>query len=102
KLRGKDNAALHGVVLDLRSSPGGLLTSAVEISDAFLDSGVIVTTKGRLKEADLSFSATAGDLTGGAPMVVLVDKGTASAAEIVSGALKDNHRALIMGQKTFG
>jgi carboxyl-terminal processing protease len=95
-------APLKGVVLDLRSNPGGLLTSAVEISDDFLDSGVIVTTKGRLKESDLNFSATRGDLSDGAPMVVLVDNGTASAAEIVAGALKDNHRALIMGRRTFG
>ena len=103
KLRGEKNAApLRGLVLDLRSNPGGLLTSAVEISDEFLDSGLIVTTKGRLKEADLSFHATKGDLADGAPMVVLVDNGTASAAEIVAGALKDNHRALIMGRRTFG
>jgi carboxyl-terminal processing protease len=93
---------IRGAVLDLRSNPGGLLTSAVEISDDFLDSGVIVTTRGRLKQSDLSFSATPGDLLDGAPMVVLVDNGTASAAEIVSGALKDNHRALIMGRRTFG
>ncbi len=97
-----DRSALRGVVLDLRSNPGGLLTSAVEISDDFLDSGVIVTTKGRLKQSDLSFNATRGDLADGAPMVVLVDNGTASAAEIVAGALKDNHRALIMGRRTFG
>ncbi len=89
-------------MLDLRSNPGGLLTSAVEISDVFLDSGMIVSTRGRLKETDLSFSATPGDLLDGAPMVVLVDNGTASAAEIVAGALKDNHRALIMGRRTFG
>lgn len=101
KARGK-NDSLRGAVLDLRSNPGGLLTSAVEISDDFLDSGTIVTTRGRLKESDLSFSATRGDLLDGAPMVVLVDNGTASAAEIVAGALKDNHRALIMGRRTFG
>ena len=101
RLREKSEA-LKGVVLDLRSNPGGLLTSAVEISDDFLDSGIIVTTKGRLKESDLNFSATRGDLSDGAPMVVLVDNGTASAAEIVAGALKDNHRALIMGRRTFG
>ena len=101
KLRDKQ-VPLRGVILDLRSNPGGLLTSAVEISDDFLDSGVIVTTKGRLKESDLSFTATRGDLAEGAPMVVLVDNGTASAAEIVAGALKDNHRALIMGRRTFG
>lgn len=93
---------LRGVVLDLRSNPGGLLTAAVEVSDAFLDSGVIVTTRGRLKQADLSFSATPGELLDGAPMVVLVDNGTASAAEIVAGALKDNHRALVLGRRTFG
>ncbi len=101
RLREK-GAPLKGLVLDLRSNPGGLLTSAVEISDDFLDSGTIVTTKGRLKESDLNFSATPGDLTDGAAMVVLVDNGTASAAEIVAGALKDNHRALIMGRRTFG
>jgi carboxyl-terminal processing protease len=101
KLKGKAGA-WRGAVLDLRSNPGGLLTSAVEISDDFLDSGVIVTTRGRLKQADLSFSATPGDLLDGAPMVTLVDNGTASAAEIVAGALKDNHRTLIMGRRSFG
>jgi carboxyl-terminal processing protease len=99
----KDNKGpLRGLVLDLRSNPGGLLTSAVEVSDIFLSDGVIVTTKGRLKEADLSFRASPGDAIDGAPMVVLVDNGTASAAEIVAGALKDNHRALLMGRRTFG
>jgi carboxyl-terminal processing protease len=101
KLRGKQDP-LRGAVLDLRSNPGGLLTSAVEISDDFLDSGTIVSTRGRLKQTDLSFSATPGDVLDGAPMVVLVDNGTASAAEIVAGALKDNHRALLMGRRTFG
>ena len=99
----KDNKApLQGMVLDLRSNPGGLLTSAVEVSDIFLNDGIIVTTKGRLKEADLSFHAAPGDALNGAPLVVLVDNGTASAAEIVAGALKDNHRALLMGRRTFG
>jgi len=98
----KKSGPLRGAVLDLRSNPGGLLTSAVGVSDAFLNSGTIVTTKGRLKQADLDFSATPGDLLDGAPMVVLVDNGTASAAEIVAGALKDDHRALLMGQRTFG
>ncbi len=98
----KKHGPLRGAVLDLRSNPGGLLTSAVGVSDAFLDSGTIVTTKGRLKQADLDFSATPGDLLQGAPMVVLVDNGTASAAEIVAGALKDNRRALLLGQRTFG
>jgi carboxyl-terminal processing protease len=102
RLIADNQAPLRGAVLDLRSNPGGLLTSAVEISDEFLSDGVIVTTRGRLKEADLSFRATQGDLLDGAPLVVLVDNGTASAAEIVAGALKDNHRALLMGRRTFG
>ncbi len=102
RLQADNKTPLRGAVLDLRSNPGGLLTSAVEISDEFLDSGVIVTTRGRLKESDLSFRATPGDLLNGAPLVVLVDNGTASAAEIVAGALKDNHRALLMGRRTFG
>jgi len=91
-----------GAILDLRSNPGGLLTSAVAVSDDFLNAGTIVTTKGRLADANMDFSAHPGDLLKGAPMVVLVDNGTASAAEIVSGALKDNQRALIVGRRTFG
>jgi carboxyl-terminal processing protease len=98
----KKGSPVRGAVLDLRTNPGGLLTSAVEISDDFLDSGTIVSTRGRMKQSELSFSATPGDLLDGAPMIVLVDNGTASAAEIVAGALKDNHRALIMGRRTFG
>jgi carboxyl-terminal processing protease len=98
----KKNGAPKGAVLDLRSNPGGLLTTAVAVSDAFLDSGTIVTTKGRLQDANLNFEAHPGDLLKGAPMIILTDNGTASAAEIVSGALKDNHRALIMGRRTFG
>jgi carboxyl-terminal processing protease len=91
-----------GAVLDLRNNPGGLLTAAVGVSDDFLDAGTIVTTRGRLRDANLGFSAHPGDLLDGAPMVELVNNGTASAAEIVSGALKDNHRALVVGQRTFG
>ena len=91
-----------GAVLDLRSNPGGLLTAAVAVSDDLLDAGTIVTTRGRLADANMNFSAHPGDLLNGAPLVVLVDNGTASAAEIVSGALKDNHRALIIGKRTFG
>src|ERR1700754_4224164 len=98
----KKNGAPRGAVLDLRSNPGGLLTTAVAVADAFLDSGTIVTTKGRLADANLNFEAHPGDLLKGAPMVILTDNGTASAAEIVSGALKDNRRALIMGRRTFG
>lgn len=102
RVQADNKAPLRGAILDLRSNPGGLLTAAVEVSDEFLEGGVIVTTKGRLKESDLSFHATPGDLLKGAPLVVLVDNGTASAAEIVAGALKDNHRALLMGRRTFG
>jgi carboxyl-terminal processing protease len=98
----ENKGPLRGAVLDLRSNPGGLLTAAVEVSDEFLDGGTIVSTRGRVKESDLVFHATPGDLVGGAPLVVLVDNGTASAAEIVAGALKDNHRALLMGRRTFG
>jgi carboxyl-terminal processing protease len=98
----KQDGPLRGAVIDLRSNPGGLVTSAVGVADDFLNSGLIVSTRGRLAQADLKFSAKPGDLLDGAPMVVLVDNGTASAAEIVTGALKDNHRALIMGRRTFG
>ncbi|MBA2079954.1 S41 family peptidase [Rhodanobacter sp. PCA2] len=98
---GKDGTP-KGAVLDLRNNPGGLLTAAVSVSDDFLDSGTIVTTRGRLADSNMSFGAHPGDLLKGAPLVVLVNHGTASAAEIVSGALKDNHRALLIGQRTFG
>jgi carboxyl-terminal processing protease len=100
KLSGK--APLKGLVLDLRSNPGGIINSAVDVSDAFLDDGLIVTTRGRVSEAESSYSATRGDLLNGAPLVVLVDSGTASAAEIVAGALHDHHRAILIGTKTFG
>jgi carboxyl-terminal processing protease len=98
----KEAGPLRGAVLDLRSNPGGLLTSAVGVADDFLNSGLIVSTRGRLPQSNLKFNATPGDLLNGAPMVVLVDNGTASAAEIVTGALKDHHRALVMGRRTFG
>ena len=97
-----DRAPLRGIVLDLRSNPGGLLNAAVEAADAFLDSGVIVTTKGRLPYANARFNATPGDVLNGAPIVVLVDGGTASASEVLAGALHDNHRARIVGSRTFG
>ena len=96
------NGPQKGAVLDLRNNPGGLLTAAVGVCDDFLNTGIIVTTRGRLQDSNLSFSAHPGDQLNGAPMIVLTNNGTASAAEIVSGALKDNHRALIMGQRTFG
>ena len=98
----KKDGPQKGAVLDLRNNPGGLVTAAVGVSDDFLNSGIIVTMRGRLPDANLSFSAHPGDQLDGAPMIVLTNNGTASAAEIVSGALKDNHRALTMGQRTFG
>jgi carboxyl-terminal processing protease len=93
---------LRGLVLDLRNNPGGVLDSAVDVSDAFLDSGVIVTADGRVSEARFRMDARAGDLLRGAELVVLVNGGSASASEIVAGALKDNHRATLVGTSTFG
>ena len=102
KLRAENDGALRGVVLDLRNNPGGVLNSAVAVSDAFLDKGLIVYTDGRIADARLRFSATPGDILHGAPMVVLVNGGSASASEIVAGALQDHKRAVVMGTKTFG
>jgi carboxyl-terminal processing protease len=93
---------LKGMVLDLRSNPGGLLNSAIEVADAFLDRGVIVSTKGRLGYANASYEARNGDLLAGAPIVILADSGTASAAEVLAGALRDHQRALVMGSASFG
>lgn len=93
---------LKGLVLDLRNNPGGVLQSAVQVANTFISKGLIVYTKGRIPSADLRFSATTPDMTHGVPMVVLVNEGTASAAEIVSGALQDHKRAVIMGTRTFG
>jgi carboxyl-terminal processing protease len=101
-LRVKNGAPLKGLVLDLRNNPGGVLEAAVAVSDAFLDSGVIVSAKGRTAESKFEMSATPGDELNGAPLVVLVNGGSASAAEIVAGALKDHHRATLMGRTTFG
>ncbi|HVF84295.1 MAG TPA: S41 family peptidase [Sphingomicrobium sp.] len=91
-----------GYVVDLRSNPGGLLDQAIEVSDAFLDRGEIVSERGRAKDDIERFYAKPGDLTGGRPVVVLVDAGSASAAEIVAGALQDQRRAIVMGEKSFG
>jgi carboxyl-terminal processing protease len=96
------NVRLKGLVLDLRNNPGGVLNGAVAVSDAFLEKGLIVYTEGRVSDSQLKFSATPGDILNGAPMVVLVNSGSASASEIVAGALQDHKRAVIMGTKTFG
>ncbi len=93
---------LKGVVLDLRNNPGGVLQSAVEVVDAFIDNGMIVYTKGRLDSSDTEFLATKQVSIGNVPMVVLINGGSASASEIVAGALQDHHRAVIMGTVSFG
>lgn len=91
-----------GVVLDLRNNPGGLLMQAVDVSDAFLTKGEIVSTRGRNPQDNERFNATEGDLTNGKPVVVLINGGSASASEIVAGALQDHHRAIVVGTKSFG
>ncbi|SFT54011.1 carboxyl-terminal processing protease [Sedimentitalea nanhaiensis] len=93
---------VNGIVLDLRNNPGGLLTQAIKVSDAFLDEGEIVSTRGRNVADGERFNATPGDLTGGKPMVVLINGGSASASEIVAGALQDHRRAIVVGTKSFG
>ena len=102
KLKADNQNNLKGVILDLRNNPGGILSAAVSISDMFLDSGLIVYTEGRIKDSTLRFSAKPDDILNKAPMVVLVNGGSASASEIVAGALQDHKRAIIMGQQTFG
>jgi carboxyl-terminal processing protease len=98
----KKNGDLKGLVLDLRNNPGGVLNAAVAVSDAFLEDGLIVYTDGRVEDAKMKFSATPADILNGAPIVVLINAGSASASEIVAGALQDHKRAIIMGEKTFG
>lgn len=93
---------LKGVVLDLRNNPGGLLDQAISVSDAFLERGEIVSTRSRKPEESKRFSATAGDITHGLPLVVIINEGSASASEIVAGALKDHKRAIVLGVKSFG
>jgi carboxyl-terminal processing protease len=102
ELRDSSTSELQGLILDLRNNPGGVLDSAVDISDAFLDEGVIVTASGRGTGANFSHEARSGDLLDGGELVVVVNEGSASASEIVAGALQDNHRATIVGSKTFG
>jgi carboxyl-terminal processing protease len=101
-LENESGGKLRGLVLDLRNNPGGVLDAAVEVSDAFLEDGIIVSAEGRSAESRFRMEAMEGDLAGGAPIAVLVNEGSASAAEIVAGALRDNGRAKLLGQKTFG
>jgi carboxyl-terminal processing protease len=98
----KEEAPLKGIVLDLRNNPGGLLDQAIKVSDAFLEMGEIVSTRSRNPEASQRFNARAGDLAEGMPMVVLINGGSASASEIVAGALQDHNRAVLLGTKSFG
>lgn len=93
---------IHGVILDLRDNPGGVLQSAVDIADGFLDSGNIVSIRGRHASSQMEFSARPGQWFPNLPVVVLVDRGSASASEVVAGALQDHGRALLMGERTFG
>lgn len=97
-----ESDGLEGLVLDLRNNPGGVLDAAVDVSDAFLSNGEIVSTRGRVERSRSRFTATPNDALNGAPLVVLVNAGSASAAEIVAGALQDHRRAVIMGEQTFG
>ncbi|MSO77199.1 MAG: S41 family peptidase [Alphaproteobacteria bacterium] len=102
RLREEIGADMRGIVLDMRNNPGGLLDQAVSVSDAFLDQGEIVSTRGRRKRDAQRFNATPGDITNGLPMVVLINAGSASASEIVAGALQDHRRAVVLGTKSFG
>ncbi|MGR9051679.1 MAG: S41 family peptidase, partial [Gammaproteobacteria bacterium] len=101
-LEEENEGKLKGLVLDLRNNPGGVLNAAVAVSDMFLENGLIVYTEGRIENSEMRFNATPDDLLGGAPIVVLINSGSASASEIVAGALQDHKRAVIMGEKSFG
>jgi len=102
QLKQENPQGLRGLVLDLRNNPGGVLEAGVAVADAFLDKGIIVSADGRTSDARFRMEATPGDLIDGAHLVVLVNGGSASAAEIVAGALRDHHRAELIGHKTYG
>ena len=93
---------IKGIVLDLRNNPGGVLQASVEVADAFLDAGLVVYTEGRIENSNTRYQANPGDITQGLPLVVLINEGSASASEIVAGALQDHKRAVIMGTRSFG
>jgi len=101
-LEKENNNTLRGLVLDLRNNPGGLLNAAVGVSDLFLNNGLIVYTEGKIKDSNLKFNAKPNELLKQIPIIVLVNGGSASASEIVAGALQDHKRAIIMGERTFG
>ncbi len=98
----KPGKTWRGVVLDLRNNPGGLLSQAIDVTDSFLERGEIVSTRGREAKISSRYNAKKGDMTGGLPIVVLINSGSASASEIVAGALQDHRRAILMGTKSFG
>ena len=102
KLKKLHDQQIKGLVLDLRNNPGGVLTAAKSVADAFLDEGIIFSTKGKVSTTNNQFAAETGDLLNGAPIVILINGGSASAAEIVAGALQDQKRAIIMGTRSFG
>jgi carboxyl-terminal processing protease len=102
ELKSKNDDDLKGLILDLRNNPGGVLNASVSVADAFVKKGKIVYTEGRIKDSQLTFNASPNDYLKGAPIVVLVNGGSASASEIVAGALQDHKRAIVMGTKTFG
>ena len=102
EFRRESGKAWRGVVLDLRNNPGGLLSQAVDVSDSFLERGEIVSTRGREAKISSRYNAKKGDLADGLPIVVLINGGSASASEIVAGALQDHRRAILMGTKSFG
>ena len=100
--KGKEKKPLKGLILDLRNNPGGVLNAAAEVSDVFLEEGLIVYNKGRVKNSYFEFKAKPGDALNSSPIIVLINAGSASASEIVAGALQDHKRAVIMGSKSFG
>ena len=102
KLKKDNKDELKGLVLDLRNNPGGVLSAAADVSDAFIDDGKLVYTKGRINNSEFEFNAKPGDIMNGLPLVVLINGGSASASEIVAGALQDHKRAVVMGSKSFG
>jgi carboxyl-terminal processing protease len=101
-LKKENKNELKGLVLDLRNNPGGVLSAAADVSDAFIDEGKLVYTQGRIANSDFEFNAKPGDIMNGSPVVVLINSGSASASEIVAGALQDHKRAVVMGSKSFG
>ncbi|MFW5824884.1 MAG: S41 family peptidase [Marinobacter sp.] len=102
ELMAESDGELDGLIIDVRNNPGGILQAAVETSDALLDEGLIVYTEGRIQSSRLRFNAKAGDIAEGTPIVVLINGGSASASEILAGALQDHERAVVMGTRSFG